>query len=83
MHSIVPVHCRSHQNGQQSWSIFLSSFCLLLPWWRLGNTEQVVARWWRPVASGVALDMLHQAMPSVLLQRIRKTFKMGCNEGAF
>jgi hypothetical protein len=34
-----------------------------------GNTEQVVARCWRPVASGVALDMPHWAMPSVLLRR--------------
>jgi hypothetical protein len=34
-----------------------------------GDTEQVVARWWHPVASGVALDMPHWAMPSVLLQR--------------
>jgi hypothetical protein len=48
-----------------------------------GNTERVVTRCWRPVASGVALDMPHQAMPSVLLRRIRKAFEMGCNEGAF
>ncbi len=41
---------------------------------RWGNTEQVVARWWRPVASEVALDMLHQAMLSVLPRRIRKAF---------
>jgi hypothetical protein len=34
-----------------------------------GNTEQVVAQWWHPVASGVALDMPHWAMPSVLLRR--------------
>jgi hypothetical protein len=33
---------------------------------RWGNTEQVVAQCWHPVASGVALDMLHWAMPSVL-----------------
>ncbi len=36
---------------------------------RWGNTERVVARCRRPVASGVALDMPHWAMPSVLLQR--------------
>ncbi len=24
-----------------------------------GNTEQVVAQWWHPVASSIALDMLH------------------------
>jgi hypothetical protein len=37
------------------------------PGGRWGNTEQVVARCRRPVASGVALDMPHWAMPSVLL----------------
>jgi hypothetical protein len=31
-----------------------------------GNMEQVVTQWRCPVASEVALDMLHQAMPSVL-----------------
>jgi hypothetical protein len=35
--SMVPAHCRCHQNGQQSWSIFLLSFCLLLPWQLLGQ----------------------------------------------
>ena len=39
------------------------------PGGRWGNMEQVVARWQHPVASGVALDMPHQAMPSVLLRR--------------
>jgi hypothetical protein len=34
---------------------------------RWGNTEQVVARCRHPVASGVALDMPHWVMPSVLL----------------
>ncbi len=28
----VPAHCRGHQNGQQSWSIFSSFFHLLSPW---------------------------------------------------
>jgi hypothetical protein len=32
---------------------------------RWGDTEQVVARCQCPVTSGVALDMPHQAMPSV------------------
>jgi hypothetical protein len=53
------------------------------PGGRWGNTEQVVARCRRPVASGVAVDMPHQAMPSVLLRRIRKAIKMGHNGGAF
>ncbi len=33
------------------------------------DTEQVVARCWRPVASGVALDMPHWVMLSVSLRR--------------
>jgi hypothetical protein len=48
-----------------------------------GNTEQVVARWQHPVASKVALDMPHWAMPSVSLRRIRKAFETGCEGGAF
>jgi hypothetical protein len=50
---------------------------------RWGNTEQVVTRWWCPVASKVALDMPHWAMLSVLLRRIHKAFEMGRNGGAF
>jgi hypothetical protein len=50
------------------------------PW---GDTEQVVAHWRHPVTSGVALDMPHWAMPSVLLRRIHKAFKMGRNGVAF
>ncbi len=34
--SIVPAHHPSHQNDQQSWCIFSSLFCLLLPWWPPG-----------------------------------------------
>jgi hypothetical protein len=40
-----------------------------------GDTEQVVARCRRPVASGVALDMPHLAMPSVLLWRTAVAIK--------
>jgi hypothetical protein len=50
---------------------------------RWGNMEQVIARWRRPVASEVALDMPHWGMLSVLLRRIRKTFKTGHSGGAF
>jgi hypothetical protein len=35
------------------------------------------------VASGVALDMLHRAMPHVLLQRLTMAIKMVCRGGAF
>ncbi len=48
-----------------------------------GITEQVVAQCPRPVASVVALDMLHQAMPSVLLRRTAVAIKMACNRGTF
>jgi hypothetical protein len=40
-----------------------------------GDTEQVVAQWWHPVASRVALDMLHWAMPSVLLRHTAVAIK--------
>ncbi len=67
---------------------FLGAFvdcCLFAccPGGRWGNTEQVVAQCRRPVDSGVALNMPHWAMPSVLLRRIRKAFKTGRNGGAF
>jgi hypothetical protein len=48
-----------------------------------GNTESAVARWRRPVASKVALDMPHWAMPSVLPRRIAMAIKMANNGGAF
>ncbi len=67
---------------------FLCAFvdcCLFVccPSSRWGNTEQVVAQCRCLVASGVALDMPHWAMPSVLLQCIRKAFKTCRNGGAF
>jgi hypothetical protein len=48
-----------------------------------GDTEQLVAQWRRPVTSKVALDMPHQAMPSVLPQRTTVAIKMANNGGAF
>jgi hypothetical protein len=53
------------------------------PGGRWGNTEQVVARCRHPVASGVALNMLHWAMPSVLLQRTAVAIKTAGGRGAF
>ena len=47
------------------------------------NTERVVTKWWHPVASRVAMDMLHWAMPSVLLQRACMTIEMGRGGGTF
>ncbi len=48
-----------------------------------GDTEQVVARCRHPVPSGVALDMPHRAMPSVLLQRTAVAIEMANRRGAF
>jgi hypothetical protein len=53
------------------------------PGGRWSNMYQVVTRWQRPVASGVALDMPHQAMPSVLLQPTAVAIKMASGRGAF
>jgi hypothetical protein len=53
------------------------------PGGRWGNTEQVVTQWRRPVASGVALDMLHWVMPSILLRRTAVAIKTANSGGAF
>ncbi len=50
---------------------------------RWGNTEQVVSQCRHPVASGVALDMPHQVMPSVLLRRTATAIKAAGGQGAF
>ncbi len=67
---------------------FLGAFvdcCLFAccPDGRWGNKEQVVARCWQPVASKVALDIPHLAMPSVLLRRTGVAIKMAGRRGAF
>jgi hypothetical protein len=43
-------------------TFFHQCFVCCCPGSRWGDTEQVVARWRHPVASRVALDMLHWAM---------------------
>ena len=53
------------------------------PGGRWGDMEQVVAQSRCPVASGVALDMLHWVMPSVLLWRTAVAIKMAGRQGAF
>ncbi len=67
-------------------STFLESFvdcCLFFccSGGRWGNTELVVARCRRPEASSVALDLLNQAMPGALLQRVRMAIKMARDGG--
>jgi hypothetical protein len=63
-----------HTTAAIKMATFLGAFvdcCLFAccPGGRWGDTERVVARWRRLVASGVALDMPHWAMLSVLLRR--------------
>jgi len=42
---------------------FSSFLCLHAnPVIRRGNTVQILAQWWLPVASGVAMNSLHRAM---------------------
>ncbi len=50
---------------------------------RWGNTEQVVAQCQHPVASRVALDMLHWAMLYVLLRRTAVAIETAGGQGAF
>jgi hypothetical protein len=64
-------------------TFFRRCFACCCPGGRWGNTEWVVAWWWRPVASGVALDMPHRAMPSVLLRRTAVAIKTAGGRGAF
>jgi len=80
---IVLPHHGGHQNGQQSGCVLHCRFVCCCPGSCRGDTERVVARWQHPVASGVALEMLHWAMPHVLLQRLYMAIKMACNGGAF
>ena len=79
--SIVPPHRDDHRNGHQSG--YIIHRCFVCCSGRQGDTERVVARWRRPVASGVALDMLHRAMPHVSLQRLAMTINMVRRGGAF
>ena len=58
-------------------------FVYCRPGGRWGNTKHVVARYRHPVASGVAMDMPHWAMPSVLLRRTAMAFKTTGGQGAF
>jgi hypothetical protein len=52
------------------------------PGGRWGNMERVVAQCQHPVASGVALDMPHWAMPSVLLRHTTMAIETTGKQGA-
>ena len=82
-HGIVTPHRDGHQNGQKKWVHFASLFVDCRPGGHQGDTEQVVTRWRRPVASSETLVMLHRTMCSVLLQCIWVAIEMTCDGGAF
>ena len=82
-HSIVRSHRDGHQNGQQSG--YILHYCCVdcSPGGRRGDTERVVTQWWRSVASGEALVMLHREMSSVLHQRTAMAIEMAHDGGTF
>jgi hypothetical protein len=50
---------------------------------RLMLSEQVLARWWHPVASSEALDLLHLAMRAISYRRITMAIKTASFVGVF
>jgi len=83
MRAIVPPHCDDHQNGHQSGYMIHRCFVCCRPGGPQGDTERVVAQWRHPVASNVALDMLHPEMPHVSLQHLTMAINMVRRGGAF
>ena len=80
---IVPPHRDHHRNGHQSGYILHYRCVDCRPGGRRGDTERVVARWRRSVASGEALVMLHWAMRSVSHRRTAMTIEMAHDGGTF
>ena len=80
---ILPPHRDHHQNGHQSGYILHYRCVDCRPGGRRGNTERVVARWRRSVASGEALVMLHRVMRSVLHRRTAVAIEMARDGGTF
>ncbi len=64
-------------------TFFHHRFIFCCPGSHWGNTEQVVAQWWCPVASGVALDMMHWAICFELHRRTTMAIKMDGRQGTF
>ena len=83
MRAIVPAHRHGHQNGQQREYILYCCFVCYRHGGRRGDTERIVARWRRPVASGISLDMLDRAMPSVSHRRTAMSIIMASDRGTF
>jgi hypothetical protein len=66
---------------------FVSVLCVLFKFvdhgGRWGNTAQVLARWWHPVASSEALDVLHQGMRPALYRCIAMAIEIVFDLPAF
>ncbi len=62
-------------------TFFCRHFVCCCPGGRWGNTEQVVARWRHPVASRVALDMLHWAMRFLLHRQTAMAIELANDRG--
>jgi len=80
---IVPPHRHGHRNGQQSGYMLHRCFVCCRPGGRWGNTERVVARWRRLVASIKALDLLHRAMRAELHHCTAMAIEIASDGGAF
>jgi hypothetical protein len=50
---------------------------------RWGDTGQILARWWRPLASRVSLDLPYWAMCSAPYRLIRMAIEMAREAGPF
>jgi hypothetical protein len=82
MHAVLYRRTAAAINMATFLGVFVDCFLFACcPGGRWGNTEQVVARWQRPVASGVALNMLHWEMRFVLHRRTAMAIKMASVEG--
>jgi len=80
---IVPPHRHGHRNSQQSWFILHRRTFCCRPGGRRGNTERLVARWRRLVASIKALDLLHRLMRAVSHHRTAMAIEIASDGGAF
>ncbi len=80
---ILPPHRNRYRNGHQSGYILHYRCVDCRPGGRRGNTERVVTRWRRSVASGEALVVLHRAMRSVSHRRTAVAIEMARDGGTF
>jgi hypothetical protein len=62
---------------------FCGCFVCCCPGGSWGDMEEVAAQWRHPVASGVALDMLHQPMRFVLYRRTAMAIKTPPRQDTF